>query len=54
MCHVAFPKLDSFSEAFAGNVYQMSGEDLKAQTVDTRDDKIFRLSKLPLAIRKEF
>ncbi len=54
MCHVSFPKLNSFGEAFAGNVYQMSGEDLKAQTVDTRDDKLFLLSKLPLAIRKEF
>jgi hypothetical protein len=54
MCHVSFPKLNSFGEAFADNVYQMSGEDLKAQTVDTRDDKLFLLSKLPLAIRKEF
>jgi hypothetical protein len=32
----------------------MPGEDLKKQTVDTGDDKLFLLSKLPLAIRKEF
>ena len=53
MCHVAFPKLNSFGEAFAGNGYQMPGEDLKEQTVDTGDDKLFLLSKLPLAIRAD-
>ena len=54
MCHVAFPKLNSFGETFADNGYQMPGEDLKEQTVDTGDDQLFLLSKLPLAIRKEF
>ena len=33
MCHVAFPKLNSFGEAFAGNGYQMPGEDLKEQPI---------------------
>ena len=54
MCHVAFPKLNSFGEAFAGNGHQMPGENLKEQTIDTGADKLFPFSKLPLAIPKEF
>ena len=41
MCHVAFPKLNSFGEAFAGNGYQTPEEDLKEQIVETGDDKLF-------------
>ena len=41
MCHVAFPKLNSFGEAFAGNGYQMPEEDLKDQIIERGDDKIF-------------
>jgi len=54
MCQAAFPKLNSFGETFAGNGYQMPGEDLKEQIVEMGDDKLFLLFKLPLAIRKEF
>ena len=54
MCQAAFPKLNSFGETFAGNGYQMPGEDLKEQIVEMGDDKLFLLSKLPSAIRKEF
>ena len=54
MCHVAFPKLYSLGEAFAGNGYQMPEENLKEQIVETGNDKLFLLFKLPLAIRKEF
>ena len=54
MCHVASPKLNSCGEAFTGNGYQIPGEDLKEQIVETGNDKLFLLFKLPLAIRKEF
>ena len=54
MCQAAFPKLNSFGYAFAGNGYQMLGENLKEQIVEMGDDKLFLLSKLPSAIRKEF
>ena len=46
--------LNSFGEAFAGSGHQMPGENLKEQIVETGDDKLFLLSKLPSAIRKEF
>ena len=41
MCQAAFPKLNSFGKAFAGNGYQMPEEDLKEQIVETGDDKLF-------------
>ena len=41
MCQASSPKLNSCGEAFAGNGYQMPGEDLKEQIVETGDDKLF-------------
>jgi hypothetical protein len=51
VCHTAFPQLNGFGEAFAGNGYQFPGEDLKEQTVDTGDDRLFLAKDIPLAIR---
>jgi hypothetical protein len=34
--------------------HRMPGENLKEQIVETGDGKLFLLSKLPSAIRKEF
>jgi len=50
-CHVGFPMLNGFGEAFAGNGYQLPGEDLKDQMVDTGDDELSLLNRVPLAIR---
>ncbi len=52
-CHTAFPQLNGFGEAFAGNGYQFPGEDLKEQTVDTGDDRLFLAKDIPLAIRAD-
>ena len=43
MCHVAFPKLYSLGEAFAGNGYQMPEENLKEQIVIRETIKSFTL-----------
>ena len=43
MCQAAFPKLNSFGDAFAGNGYQMREEDLKEQTVKRGTIKFFTL-----------
>jgi len=48
-CHVGFPKLNGFGEAFAGDGYQLP--DLSDQTVDTGDEDLLLLNKVPLAIR---
>ncbi len=53
VCHVAFPKLNSFGEAFAANGYQMPDEDLKEHAVDTGDDKLLLLKELPFAVRAD-
>ncbi len=53
VCHIGFPKLNGFGEAFAGNGYQFPGADLKDQTVETGDDKLQLLDHLPLAIRAD-
>lgn len=50
-CHVGFPKLNSFGEAFAGNGYRFSEGDLSEQNVETGDDKVQLLNHVPLAIR---
>jgi hypothetical protein len=39
-CHIGFPKLNSFGEAFAGNGYRFSEGDLSDQNVETGDDKV--------------
>ena len=51
MCHVGIPKLNGFGEAFAGNGYQMPGENMRDHTKDVGDEKLFLLEQLPLAIR---
>ena len=53
VCHVGFPKLNDFGEAFAGNGYQFPGEDLKDHAIDVGDDKLLLLKQLPLAIRAD-
>jgi hypothetical protein len=53
VCHVGFPKLNEFGEAFAGNGYQFPDEDLKDHAVDVGDDKLLLLKQLPLAIRAD-
>ncbi|VAX28305.1 hypothetical protein MNBD_NITROSPINAE05-400, partial [hydrothermal vent metagenome] len=50
-CHVGFPKLNSFGEAFAGNGYRFSEGDLSEQNVETGDEKVQLLNHVPLAIR---
>lgn len=52
-CHIGFPKLNSFGEAFAGNGYRFSEGDLAEQNVETGDDKLQLLNHLPLAIRAD-
>jgi len=52
-CHIGFPKLNSFGEAFAGNGYRFSEGDLADQNVETGDDKLQLLNHLPLAIRAD-
>ncbi len=52
-CHIGFPKLNSFGEAFAGNGYRFSEGDLSDQNVETGDDKVQLLNHLPLAIRAD-
>lgn len=52
-CHIGFPKLNSFGEAFAGNGYRISEGDLAEQNVETGDDKLQLLNHLPLAIRAD-
>jgi len=52
-CHTAFPQLNGFGEAFAGNGYQLPGEDLKDWTHDTGDDRLFLAKDIPLAIRAD-
>jgi hypothetical protein len=47
-CHVGFPKLNSFGEAFAGNGYRFSEDDLAEQNIETGDDKLQLLNHLPL------
>lgn len=53
VCHIGFPKLNSFGEAFAGNGYRFPEEDLSEQTVETGDDQLLLLNNLPLAIRAD-
>jgi hypothetical protein len=50
-CHVGFPMLNGFGEAFAGNGYQLPGADISDQTVDTGDENLLLLNKVPLAVR---
>ena len=50
-CHVGFPKLNSFGEAFAGNGYQLPGADISDQLVDTGDEDLLLLNHVPLAVR---
>lgn len=50
-CHVGFPKLNGFGEAFAGNGYQLPGADLSDQLIDTGDEDLTLLNRVPLAIR---
>ncbi|KMP10466.1 hypothetical protein UZ36_07510 [Candidatus Nitromaritima sp. SCGC AAA799-C22] len=51
VCHVGFPMLNSFGEAFAGNGYQMPGEDPSERSVDTGDEKLLLLKDIPMAVR---
>ena len=50
-CHVGFPMLNGFGEAFAGNGYQLPGADLSDQLVDTGDEDLLLLDRVPLAVR---
>lgn len=50
-CHVGFPMLNGFGEAFAGNGYQLPGADLKDQLIDTGDENLMLLDRVPLAVR---
>ncbi|GJL78121.1 MAG: hypothetical protein NPINA01_11100 [Nitrospinaceae bacterium] len=52
-CHIGFPKLNSFGEAFAGNGYRFAENDLAEQNVETGDEKLQLLNHLPLAIRAD-
>jgi hypothetical protein len=50
-CHVAIPRLNDFGEMFAGNGYQMPGDDFADQSIDTGDEKLLLMDRVPLAIR---
>ncbi len=50
-CHVGIPMLNSFGEMFAGNGYQLPGADLKDQLIDTGDDNLMLLDRVPLGVR---
>lgn len=51
MCHVGIPKLNGFGLAFAGNGYQMPGENMFEHGKDVGDEKLLLLEQLPIAIR---
>lgn len=53
VCHVGFPKLNGFGEAFIQNGYQLPGVDIKDRLQDTGDDKLLLLKSVPLAVRAD-
>ncbi|MBT5959477.1 MAG: hypothetical protein HOG63_12995 [Nitrospina sp.] len=50
-CHVGFPMLNGFGEFFAGNGYQLPGADISEQLIDTGDEDLLLLDRVPLAVR---
>jgi len=52
-CHIGFPTLNEFGEAFIRNGYQFPDEDLGDRKVDTGDDKLLLLNEIPLAVRAD-
>lgn len=50
-CHVGFPMLNGFGEMFAGNGYQLPGADISDQLIDTGDENLLLLDRVPLAVR---
>ncbi len=52
-CHVGFPMLNGFGEAFAGNGYQLPGADISDQLIDTGDENLLLLDRVPLAVRAD-
>lgn len=51
VCHVGFPKLNAFGEAFASNGYQLDEEDMTKHGIETGDNKLLLLPAVPLAVR---
>lgn len=51
MCHSAFPKLNSFGEAFARNGYQFPGQDVRNITEGFGDPKLYLEKNLSLGFR---
>ncbi|MFQ5450021.1 MAG: hypothetical protein ACE5E9_05295 [Nitrospinaceae bacterium] len=51
LCHIGFPKLNSFGESFISNGYKFPGEDHKDRSIDTGDEKLLLQKDVPLAIR---
>ena len=51
MCHSAFPKLNSFGEAFARNGYQLPGQDVRNILESYGDPKLFLEKNLSLGFR---
>jgi len=50
-CHVAFPKLNSFGNMFAGNGYKFPGMEVKTLFEDVGDGNLFLENPLGLGIR---
>lgn len=52
-CHAPFPKLKPFGEDFAGNGFQLIGQEPPRYLRETGDDQLTLMREFPLAIRFE-
>lgn len=52
-CHAPFPKLKPFGEEFAGNGFQLIGQEPPRYLRETGDDQLTLMREFPLAIRFE-
>jgi hypothetical protein len=52
-CHAPFPKLKPFGEEFAGNGFQLVGQEPPRYLRDTGDDQLTLMREFPIAVRFE-
>ncbi len=52
-CHAPFPKLKPYGDQFAGNGFQLEGQEPARYTRDTGDDLLLLMRELPAALRME-
>jgi hypothetical protein len=52
-CHAPFPKLKSFGDEFAGNGFQLVGQEPARYYKETGDDFLLLMREIPLALRIE-